>query len=49
MTPKVAQYTFTDEEWERLQEQRRILDEGLVAERGEEWVNENREMLDAQW
>lgn len=49
MTHRIAQYTFTDEEWRQLQEQRRLLDQGLAQEHGEQWLVENRRMLDAQW
>lgn len=49
MTHQLAQYTFTDEEWSQLQEQRQALDVRMAAEHGEDWVKENQKMLDAQW
>ena len=49
MTHQLAQYTFTDEEWRQLEEQRKSLDERMAAEHGEDWVKDHRKMLDAQW
>lgn len=49
MPHRIAQCEFTDDEIRQLQEQRALMDARLLQEHGQEWMDANKAMLDAQW